>query len=215
MHDTHLLEFLKSRRSAKVTALAGPGPTRTEIDTILEIGARVPDHGKYAPWFFIVIEGEARRAAGEYLRAAYEAEDPDAPAAKLDLEAERFMRAPLVIAVVSRIKYGKHRQWEQLLSAGAVCYNICLAAQSLGYGATWLTEWYAYSAHFKAAAGLDGRDHFAGFIYIGMQETRNEERDRPEISQITNFWDPSHPLRKGDEYGNIRDLPPEPGFILT
>ena len=210
-----IIEFLQTRRSAKVASLSAPGPDRRQIETILRIGSRVPDHGKYAPWYFIVLEGEARKDAGELLRAAYSAEHADAETAKLDLEAERFLRAPVIIAVVSRIKLGKHAKWEQILSAGAVCHNILLAANSSGFGANWLTEWYTYSPVFKAAMGLDSRDHFAGFIYIGTQTAENDERERPEISNITTFWHNGAYLNKGEMYGNIRDAEPQAGFLLT
>ena len=112
MTNSSVLEFLSSRRSSKVTGLCEPAPSPEEIEKILEIGMRVPDHGKYCPWYFIVFEGEARKEAGELLRQAYQAENPEAAKAKLDLEAENFLRAPLVIAVVSRIREGKHSQWE-------------------------------------------------------------------------------------------------------
>ena len=140
-----LLDFFKNRRSTKITAFTNHGPTPEELHDILTVATRVPDHGKYCPWYFIVFAGDARRNAGALLRAAYASENPDAASAKLDLESERFMRAPVVVAVVSKIKEGKNPQWEQILSSGAVCYNLCLAANAYGYGTNWLTEWYAYS----------------------------------------------------------------------
>lgn len=206
-----LTDFLSKRRSTKIAHLAEPGPTRAQVETMLTIASRVPDHGKYAPWYFIVLEGDARQKAGEHLRSAYAAENPDTPDAKLDLEAERFTRAPLVVAVVSRIKPGKHAQWEQILSAGAACMNLCLAANSMGFGANWLTEWYAYSAHFKAAMGIDTRDNVAGFIYIGTPAVANEERERPDLDKIVTYWT-GGPLKKGDEYGMPDKGLPKAGF---
>ncbi len=210
LHD--LTDFLLKRRSTKLANLAEPAPSGQEIENILTIASRVPDHGKYAPWYFIVLQGDARQSAGQLLRDAYEAENPDTPQAKLDLEAERFIRAPLVIAVVSRIKPGKHAQWEQILSAGAACMNLCLAANSHGYGSNWLTEWYTYSDHFKSAMGLDERDHFAGFIYIGTQTTPNDERERPDLQNIVTYWQPETTLNKGDQYGMPDKGMPKPGF---
>ncbi|PZP57064.1 MAG: nitroreductase [Micavibrio aeruginosavorus] len=207
-----LTDFLLKRRSTKIAHLADPAPSKEELETILKIASRVPDHGKYAPWYFMALQGDARREAGELLRQAYEAENADTPAAKLDLEAERFLRAPLVIAVVSRIKPGKHAQWEQILSAGASCMNLCLAANSLGYGANWLTEWYTYSEHFKASMGLDARDNFAGFIYIGTQTAPNDERERPALENIVTYWQPDAPSNKGDQYGMPDKDIPQAGF---
>lgn len=209
------IDFLKARRSSKVSSLTDPAPNAEQLQDILTVTSRVPDHGKYHPWYFIVFEGDARREAGEHLRIAYATENPDAAPAKLDLEAERFLRAPMVIAVVSRIREGKHPQWEQILSAGAACYNLCLAANALGFGTNWLTEWYTYSPTFKKLMGLDARDNFAGFIYIGTATEKNEERDRPDLDKIVTHWSASTPtLNKGEGYSMAgQGLPPK-GFIL-
>ena len=188
-----MIPFLKTRRSSKITSLVAPGPNTDQLADILTIGARVPDHGKYHPWYFIVLEGDARRDAGEMLRQAYAAENPDATPANLDLEAENFLRAPLVIAVVSRTREGKIPEWEQILSAGAACYNMCLAANGLGFGSNWLTQWYSYSPTFRRLMGLEDQDRFAGFIYIGTATTANEERERPDLSRIVTHWSKNSP----------------------
>lgn len=188
-----IIPFLKSRRSSKITSLTSPGPNAEQLQNLLTIGARVPDHGKYHPWYFIVFEGDARREAGDLLRQAYAAENPDAAPAKLDLEAENFLRAPLVIAVVSRIREGKTPEWEQILSAGAACYNICLAANAMGFGSNWLTQWYSYSPTFRQLMGLETQDRFAGFIYIGTATAPNEERERPDLSRIVTRWTKKSP----------------------
>lgn len=210
-----IIQTLQTRRSTKLTAMAAPGPSRAQIETILKVASRVPDHGKYAPWYFVVLEGDARAQAGQLLREAYAAENPDTAEAKLDLESERFLRAPVVIAVVSRIKDGKHPQWEQALSAGAACMNLCIAANAMGFGTNWLTEWYAFSPYFKQAFGLDGRDNFAGFIYLGTPTSANEERERPELENIVTYWQPGTPLQKGDQYGKQGDGLPKPGFSVA
>ena len=211
----HIAEFLKTRRSSKITSLGGVGPTPQQLQDILTIGLRVPDHGKYCPWYVIVFEGDNRKAAGELLRVAYAAENPDAAPAKLDLEAERFMRTPLVIAVVSKIREGKNPQWEQILSAGAACYNICLAANAMGFGSNWLTEWYTYSPAFRASMGLTEGENFAGFIYIGTAQEKNEERERPDLSKIVTYWDNKKiTLNKGDDYGLKGQGFPPAGYHL-
>jgi nitroreductase len=139
------LELLTTRRSFKAVELAGPAPSATEIDTLLTVASRVPDHGKLAPWRFIVFEGEARRSAGAAIAAAFRAKYPDAKPEHVEAERERLVRAPLVIAVVSRAgPHVKIPEWEQVLSAGAAAMSLVLAAHALGYGANWITEWYAY-----------------------------------------------------------------------
>lgn len=213
---TDLLKHLQTRRSVSVKHLIEPAPTGKDLEDILKLGRRTPDHGKMAPYYFITFEGEARVAIGKHLRAAYEADNPDTPVAKLDLEAERFTRAPLVIGVISRIREGKHPQWEQILTSGAVCMNIMHACYAHGFAANWLTEWYAYSAHFKKALGLeDARDHVAGFIYVGTPADTKDERERPELSQIHTRWTAeTKALKKGESYNRDGYGLPRKGFDL-
>jgi nitroreductase len=184
-----LLTFLKTRRSVKIPNLVEPGPTHAQIEEMLGIASRVPDHGKLAPWRFIVLEGDARQAAGVLLKKAYEAENPDADEERLNFEARKFTLAPLVIAIVSRIKDGKP-EWEQILSAGVVCYNLELAAAALGFSSDWLTEWYSYSPAFQKLMGLEDGERFAGFIHVGTAGKKPEERERPSISDIVTWGIP-------------------------
>ncbi len=185
--STALLKHFLTRRSVSVRHMNEPTPSETELKTILKIGARVPDHGKLVPWRFIVFQGTAREEIAPLLRDSYVLEDPYATEAKLDLESQRFMRAPLVIGVISSPRESKHPLWEQQLSAGAVCMNICHATHVLGYGANWLTEWYSYNDHFKEGLGLEDQEAIAGFIYIGTPSCTNEERERPSLSEIVEY----------------------------
>lgn len=179
-----MVDFLNRRRSSKIANIGEPGPSAEQIAQILRNAARVPDHGKLVPWRFIVMTSDARVKAGAMLKAAYTTEDPKAAPAKLDLESERFQRAPVVIAVVSSLKDGKAPEWEQILSAGAACFNLCLSANAMGFATTWLTEWYAYNTAFQKAMGLGDRERFAGFIYIGTAKAEPEERERPVMEAI-------------------------------
>lgn len=211
---TPIFEFLQTRRSAAIKTLTGPGPDAAQLDAILKTGTRVPDHGKYVPWYLIVFEGDARKQAGALLRQAYAAENPDAAPAKLDLEADLFTRAPVVVVVVSRIREGKHAAWEQILSAGAVCYNIVLSANALGFGANWLTGWPAYSPGFKKSLGLADTDNIAGFIYIGSTDTKQEDRERPDPARIVTKWTQGAALNTGENYGMPGQGYPKQGFVL-
>ena len=194
--------------------MASPAPAGDELRGILQTAARVPDHGKLNPWYFIVFEGEDRAAFGKHLRAAWAKNHPDATAEQLTHEENRFTRAPLVIAVVSRIRDATIPQWEQILSAGACCYNLCLACNAHGYGANWLTEWYAYDDDIRAALSLeDGRDNIAGFVYIGTETEPNEDRPRPDLSEIINHWAEGTPAKnKGDIYNKDGLSMPVKGF---
>ncbi len=210
-----IIKHLSTRRSVSAKRLTEPCPSDAEIQQILEIGCRTPDHGKMVPYYFITFKGDSRAKIGEHLRAAYEAENPDTPKAKLDLEATRFERAPLVIAVISRIREGKHPQWEQILTAGAVCMNICHATHGLGYAANWLTEWYAYNDVFRKALRLeDNRDNIAGFIYVGTPSEQPEDRERPDINAISNEWSDGYSPRKGEAYNKDGFGFPRKGFKL-
>ena len=142
-----IIDFLSARRSVKPDRLIAPGPSTEELETILTIASRVPDHKKLAPWRFIVLEGDARARLGEVVAGACVAAEKEAPShVRLETERTRLMRAPLVIAVVSRITVHRSApEWEQVLSAGAACLNLCLAANALGYGTSWITEWIAYN----------------------------------------------------------------------
>ena len=207
------ISFLNVRRSSSVKSLTGPAPSSAQIEQILTAASRVPDHNKLAPWWFVTFEGDARKEFGEkVLRKAYLLEEPEAAPAKLDLEAERFLRAPLVIAVISRIKEGKAPQWEQILSAGAAAYNLCLAANALGFGTNWLTEWPAFNADVRAALGCDERDNIAGFIYIGTASEKSEERERPALADIVSSWNDGYVPNKGDRYGREGMGLPKKGF---
>lgn len=193
-----LIDTLLKRRSASAKAFSGPGPSPEQVETLLKIAARVPDHGKLNPWWFITFEGNARLDFGKAIRAAWSKRDENATPAKLDDEEKRLLRAPLVIAVVSRPRPSTIPVWEQVLSAGAACHNLCLAANAMGFGANWLTEWYAFDAHVRAAMTLDARDHIAGFIYIGTPAKAPDERDRPDLAKLVNAWPQT--ANRGDNY---------------
>lgn len=187
--NSSLYDFLSTRRSQKPDKLAGPGPTADELAKILQAGTRVPDHKKLVPWRFMVFEGDARAKAGEIFASVCESEESIAPSPmRLELERTRFTRAPLVLGVISTARKAKAPEWEQVLSAGAVCYNTCLAANALGFGTCWLTEWMAYSPGVAAALNLAPHEKIAGFLYIGRPMETPEERERPDIAKITSYW---------------------------
>jgi nitroreductase len=179
------LKLLATRRSFKPIELLGPPPTVAEINMLLTIASRVPDHGKLAPWRFIVFEGEARRAAGAAIADAFRAKYPDARPDQVEAERERLTRAPLVIAVVSRAApHVKIPEWEQVLSAGAAAMSLVLAANALGYGTSWITEWYAYDRAVLDALGLKPHERIAGFVHIGRPPGPPQDRPRPPLNEI-------------------------------
>ena len=187
------LQLLKTRRSVKPMELSGPGPTPAELDTLLTVAARVPDHGKLAPWRFIVFEGEERLAAGETIAAIFRADRADATPEQIEFERKRLARAPLVVAVVSRAgPHVKIPEWEQQLSAGAAAMSLVIAAHAMGYAASWITEWYAYDRRVLDALGLAAIERMAGFVHIGRPAKPPEDRERPPLDEIvTRYSAPS------------------------
>jgi nitroreductase len=181
------LDLLASRRSGTAKAMREPGPDRVELEQILAAGARVPDHGKLFPWRFIVFAGKGRRRMGDILAEAQKAAGEKEK--HQQAERERFLRAPVVVGVVSRVTENiKIPEWEQMLSAGAVCQTMLIAATAMGYVANWLTEWCAYDPQVKEALGLKPGERIAGFIYIGTSDVKLEERPRPKMDEIATWF---------------------------
>jgi nitroreductase len=179
------LEFLAERRSVPSRLLTEPGPDEAQQRELFALAVRVPDHGKLVPWRFVRIEGDARHALGETLVALASARNPDAEAAALEKDRMRFAHAPLVIAVVSRTTPGhKVPEQEQLLSAGAVCFNLLLGAQALGFGAQWLTAWPAYDREVAKVLGLADDEKVVGFIHVGTPKDVPSERPRPDPADL-------------------------------
>ncbi len=181
-----LIEFLKSRRSNLAKSMEEPGPNSEVLEEILTIGTRVPDHRKLAPWRFIVFEGGSRQKIGAHLGSVFKKKNPDMPVDRVIFESERFLRAPVIVGVVSSPVdcVRGTPEWEQRLSSAAVCYNICLAAQAHGYGAQWLTEWYAYDVDILSELGLSEKEQIAGFIYMGTPSLASLPRQRPVLAPL-------------------------------
>jgi nitroreductase len=184
------IELLKTRRSVKPIELSAPGPSTADLDTLLRLASRVPDHGKLTPWRFIVFEGDARVTAGAKIAAIFRQNRPDATPDQIMFEEKRLARAPLVIAVVSRAgPHVKIPEWEQVLSAGAATMTLVVAAHALGYAANWITEWYAYDRRVLDALGLAPHEKIAGFVHIGTPARAVEDRERPELGNIVTRYD--------------------------
>jgi nitroreductase len=187
-----LLSLLKTRRSAKPRAMSGPGPTAQELEEILAIAARTPDHGKLSPWRFIVVDDEKRDDLGALLRQALAEEDECATIAHHNKEDE-FAHYPgtLVVLVSAPVRDHKIPVWEQELSCGAAGMNLVMAAHALGYVVGWVTGWRAYSPRVTKAFCAPG-ERIAGFIFIGHSTVELEERPRPDPGDVVRRWRPSH-----------------------
>ncbi|HTN98075.1 MAG TPA: nitroreductase [Nordella sp.] len=190
LNDTSsALSLLKTRKSASVKAMTAPGPSPEQLKTILDIAVRVPDHGKLAPWRFVLFEGEARAQFGDLMKARWQTLHPDHGADSLEFQRNLFLRAPTVIVVVS--KAGPHvkiPEWEQLLSAGAVTQNMLLAAAALGVGAQWNSDWIAYDQEIGKAMGLTAAEKIVGVVYFGTPAAALEDRPRPDPQSLLTRW---------------------------
>ncbi len=190
LNDTSsILALLHSRKSASAKAMGEPGPRPDQLAEILRCAVRVPDHGKLNPWRFIVFEGSARERFGAALRARWQELNPDHGESSLSFVQGMLLRAPTVIAVVSTASdHPKIPVWEQVLSAGAVCQNMLLAATALGIGCQWNTDWIAYDAEVAKLMGLAPHEKVAGLIYLGTPSVPLEDRPRPDPLALTTRW---------------------------
>lgn len=175
------LSVLRHRRSTPARLLGPPGPDAAQLRELLQCAVRVPDHGKLAPWRFLAIAGEARASLGGFLAARALERDPDSAPALVEKDRLRFSHAPLVLAVIARLTPGhKVPEQEQLLSGGAVCFQLLLAADAMGFGAQWLTGWPAYDGAVAARLGLGEDERVLGFIHLGTAREPVPERERPD-----------------------------------
>jgi nitroreductase len=186
--SSETLMLLSRRRSTPIGLMGEPGPDPEDVDVLLKLAARVPDHGKLGPWRFIVIADEGRQRAGETL-AKVIAGDEGVNEERLAVERARFLRAPICVVVVSTAApHRKIPEWEQTLSAAAVCFNLLLVAHAAGYAGAWLTEWPTYDERAREALGLAPQERIAGFVYLGTATESLVERIRPDLEpRISRF----------------------------
>ncbi|MEP1933268.1 MAG: nitroreductase [Roseibium sp.] len=183
------LQFLRKRRSHPAVTMSAPGPDDAELADLLTIAARVPDHGKIAPWRFIVYSQANGEDIGKALLDLYEGQAGSLDAAQKEKELTRFTRAPVIVGVVSSAAdHPKIPVWEQQLSVGAVCMNLITAAAAAGYASQWLTEWYSFDDEASRFLGTRIGERFAGFIHIGTATQSPVERPRPDVTEITSNW---------------------------
>jgi nitroreductase len=182
------LALLATRRSGKPRDLVAPGPAADQLEAMIAIAARTPDHGKLAPWRFVIVPDDKRDRLAEVITSAYLAERPQA--ARLELESfEQFAhQAPALIVMLSSPKVESHIPlWEQELSAGAACMNLLHAAHAMGFAAGWLTGWASYSEAVRDAFGA-APERIVGFVFVGTPAKQLEERPRPDLGKIISIW---------------------------
>lgn len=187
-NDIKLIDYLATRRSVPAFQMCEPGPSTAELEQILTLAVRVPDHGKIAPWRFVVYRGAERARIGEALLAMALEKNPELSEEMIGVERARFTRAPVVIGVISTAgPHVKIPEWEQLMSAGAVCLNLLMAANALGYVSNWLTEWFAYDEKAHPLLGIKPGEKVAGFIHVGSTTFPITERPRPALGDVVTW----------------------------
>lgn len=182
------LTLLATRRSGKPRDLVAPGPDAAELADMLAIAARTPDHGKLAPWRFVIVPPHARARLAEVITTAYRAERPQAGATEIASLEQFAHQAPSLVVVLSSPRPDSHiPMWEQELSAGAACMNLLHAAHALGYAGGWLTGWPAFSDAVRDAFGT-APERIVGFVFLGTPGRALEERPRPDMARIVSTW---------------------------
>jgi nitroreductase len=184
-----VIDYLKTRRSVTLPFLAEPGPNSAQLEEMLTMATRVPDHGKLAPWRLVTYSGDARVEIGERLAHIVKQKDPDVDADRLNVERQQFLPAPLTVGVISSPKaHPKIPEFEQLISAGCVALNLVHAANAMGFGAHWITRWFCYDSIAASMLGAREGERFVGFVHIGTPQTRLEERERPDLKTVVSAW---------------------------
>ncbi len=178
------IDFLLQRASAPIDQMTGPGPDDAQIATLIRIASRVPDHGRLAPWRFIVYRGPVRDEIGVKLADLAERREGPLPAGRREKELKRFNRAPLVIGVVSVPKPGVIPEWEMFLSGGAAAMNLLTAASAMGFGANWISNWYSDDEEGRRILGLAPQERVVGFVHIGNFDGKIIERPRPDVEAL-------------------------------
>ena len=187
---TSTASLLATRRSGKARDMIAPGPDAAQLRLILEAAIRVPDHGKLAPWRFIMIGDDQRAALSTLLTTAYLAEKPEAGRLEIEAMAQFAHQAPtLIVAMSTPVAQSKIPLWEQQLSAGAACMNLLIAVHTHGFVGNWLSGWPAYNDGVRAAFGGDG-EQIAGFFFIGTPARDLDERPRPDYRSVVSLWGP-------------------------
>lgn len=185
------LRLLALRRSTPVAMLTEPGPSPADLDMLLRLAMRVPDHRKLEPWRVLIVEGEVRKRLGDIFADARRKRDPATTQEKLEEERKLPLRAPVVLAVISSPVANDPKKtpvWEQQLSAGALCQTLMIAANAAGWAACWITEDPAFDLHVHAALGMKESDQIAGFIYLGTAKEQPVERQRPDVGVKAVRW---------------------------
>lgn len=182
------LSMLTTRRSGKPRDLIAPGPDHAQLVEMIRIAGRTPDHGKLAPWRFVIVGDDRRDALAALLVDAYREERPAAGRAEIEAMEQFARQAPALVVALSSPRPDSHIPlWEQELSAGAACMNLLHAVHAHGFAGGWLTGWPAFSDRVRDAFG-QAPERIAGFVFIGTPGRALDERPRPDEARLWSDW---------------------------
>jgi nitroreductase len=184
--NPEILTYLKQRRSELALTMEGDAPNEAELQEILTVASRVPDHGKLVPWRFVIYTASTRAKIGKGLQAIADQIGNDMAKKKYEKCIERFISAPMVIGIISTAcEHEKVPVWEQWLCGGAVAMNCLIASQALGFGAQWLTGWLCYDEGALKLLDVAENEKVIGLMHIGRSTAEKHDRDRPDLNKIT------------------------------
>ena len=180
-----VLDFLALRRSTSAMTLVAPAPSEAQLADLLRLAARVPDHGKLTPWRFVILEGDGKADLVQSLEQLAGRKGDPQLAAKL----AKLRIPPMAVVVISSPRPGASiPEWEQVMSAGAVCTTFLYAALAMGFGANWITDWYSYDAEACEILGVKDGERVAGVMLLGTPREAPLERERPALPPLVTRW---------------------------
>jgi nitroreductase len=173
------LDLLANRRSTPILLMGEPGPSRAQIEELVRLAGRVPDHGKLNPVRFIAIHGQARARAGAAIADMLAKKAPDTPEQMLDHERNNFLRsAATVLVVYTGKEHPRIPEWEQRVSAAMAGYQLLLAAHAMGFAGVWLSARVALDPDVRPLFGLEPHERIMGMIHLGTAKQDVVERER-------------------------------------
>jgi len=188
-NTSSVLDLLATRRSALAKDMVEPGPSDEQLEKLIELAVRVPDHGKFKPWRFIIFQSEGRARAGNILAKQWRVLNPEHSKEMIVQQRATFLRAPVVVGVVSSTEESKKIPiWEQEMSVGAVCQNMLIGATAMGFGCQWISGWAAFDRVVLDQFGLEPQEKIAGFIYLGTAGSPLSDRPRPDHKSLMTWF---------------------------
>jgi nitroreductase len=181
-----VLEAIRTRRSIAAFC-ADPIPRRV-LRTVLEAAMWAPNHRHNEPWFFHVVEGDARARLAAGLTASARGDAVgDKARGKLEKTAERIGRAPAVVFVQTFPEDTPFDTEENYAAACCAVQNLLLAAHAEGLGAMWRTGVPCEHPAVKAFLGLPPDAKLVAAVFLGFPAAAAPARTRRPLEERVRF----------------------------